>query len=92
MNKDNFCPICGYDIYSKYNEKPWNGDSPSYIICPSCGVEFGYGDFSKTVNERKCRHDQLRQNWIVEGMFWHGELTEKPKDWDPQKQLDQLLS
>ena len=26
MSKENFCPICGYDIYSEYREKPKNWD------------------------------------------------------------------
>ena len=91
MNKENFCPICGYDIYSRFNEKPWNGDSPSYVICPSCGVEFGYRDFGKTYSERKIRHDELRKDWIDNSMPWRGEFSEKPKKWDPQKQLNTLL-
>ena len=35
---NNFCPVCGYPL-SDYN--PWgdDGKTPTYDICPCCGVE-----------------------------------------------------
>lgn len=40
------CRVCGFDCDPFY---PWglDGKTPSYSICPKCGVEFGYEDSSE---------------------------------------------
>lgn len=35
------CPACN----SKLDFKPWSENSPSYEICPYCGIQFGYDDY-----------------------------------------------
>lgn len=69
------CPVCGYDnlAWPRYDGQ----------ICPSCGTEFGYDDFNKTV-------EQLRQAWIENGMNWC-DHSRRPKNWDAAKQLKKLL-
>lgn len=41
---DHNCRVCGLHI----DDLPWgqDGNSPTYDICPCCGVEFGYEDYT----------------------------------------------
>ena len=76
------CPVCGYPnlhepAYDKHGY-------PSFEICPSCGVEFGYEDHSKS-------HPQLRREWIKGGKEWSSVAIAAPADWDQDSQLAQLL-
>jgi hypothetical protein len=66
------CPVCGY------RELP---DPPAdYEICPSCGTEFGYTDFTRT-------HEELRAAWRSGGMRWYANWMLAPRDWNPRRQL-----
>lgn len=51
--EEHFCRICG--LYSE--DKPWgeDGHCPTYDICPCCGCEFGYEDYTveSAINYRK---------------------------------------
>jgi hypothetical protein len=72
------CPVCGYP---KLDEPPYDEHKcPTYIICPSCGTEFGYDDAT-------VEHLALRQRWIANGMRWWSAATPPPVDWEPLKQL-----
>lgn len=65
------CPVCGW---------PNLPDPPQdYEICPSCGTEFGYDDFTRS-------HAELRAEWMANGMAWHG-AAPKPLGWNPKGQL-----
>lgn len=57
------CPVCGYSQMSKPPE--------NHYICPSCGTEFGYDDFTKS-------HRQLRNEWLLEGANWFSCSTLPP--------------
>jgi hypothetical protein len=49
INEDLFkCRVCGYNCAPFL---PWgeDGKTPSYSICPRCGIEFGYEDSSENV-------------------------------------------
>jgi len=82
------CPVCGY---LGFDEPPWSDNgSPSYDICPSCGVEFGYGDFRQDEAERRKRWRDLRQEWISRGMQWSSPVEPQPSDWNPVKQLQSI--
>jgi rubredoxin len=84
-NKQYICPVCGY---VGFDDPPWSSDlSPSYDICPSCGIEFGYDDFRPTEAERKIRWEELRHDWITNGMQWSSRVDPMPHNWDPAKQL-----
>jgi hypothetical protein len=61
------CPICGYDGLT---EIPWEDDSPSYEICPSCGNEFGNDDFSLDPLQRAHLQEELRVSWEQAGRPW----------------------
>ncbi|HYK35306.1 hypothetical protein, partial [Alloacidobacterium sp.] len=50
------------------------------VICPSCGNEFGYSDFT-------LKHDELRRQWIEKGMRWSSTWSKAPAGWDPRQQL-----
>ena len=65
------CPVCGYGL-----------DAPAadFIICPSCGVEFGYSDIGTTYGE-------LRREWIEYGAQWTSRVVPKPVLWNAWKQL-----
>lgn len=45
-DKFNLCKVCDFDCSPFF---PWGEDglTPSYSICPQCGVEFGYEDTSE---------------------------------------------
>lgn len=66
------CPVCGYDNLE---------DPPSHHeICPSCGTQFGYHDFTRS-------HESLRLAWISKHMPWHSAVDEKPVGWNALVQL-----
>jgi hypothetical protein len=66
------CPVCGYDRL-QYPAR-------DFTICPCCGNEFGYDDTSRTFEE-------LRHEWLVNGMGWHSRVIQRPLDWNPAAQL-----
>lgn len=51
-----------------------------YLICPSCGTEFGYDDFATT-------HEELRNEWIANGSHWFSQATLPPPNWNSITQL-----
>jgi hypothetical protein len=53
------CKVCDFDCSPLL---PWgqDGKSPSYSICPECGVEFGYEDAS-AVGVKKFREEYLKK-------------------------------
>ena len=65
------CPVCGYGL---------NKRAVDFIICPSCGVEFGYSDAGTT-------HHALRGGWIQFGAPWSSFVIPRPKNWNPWTQL-----
>lgn len=80
------CPVCGFDL----GLRPWDGDSPSDEICPSCGMHFGYYDATPEGPEgRAAIYAEWRQCWIDEGMPWRG-ASQPPADWNPAEQLKRL--
>lgn len=66
------CPVCGYN---KLPRPPQN-----FLICPSCGTEFGYDDF-------KTSHVELRHEWMSAGMPWFSQSRPQPPGWNPIQQL-----
>ena len=77
----NFCRVCGLFIDSL----PWgkDGKSPTYEICPCCGVEFGYEDY--TVKSAK----NYRSLWTRQGCKWFN-LREKPSNWNLEEQMKNI--
>jgi len=75
------CPVCGYP---DLDEPAYEGTSPSFQICPSCGTEFGYDDATVT-------HEELRAIWIDNGCKWWWQEQPPPASWDPQAQLSNLV-
>ncbi len=72
---DNVCPVCGYDNLTH--------PPKDYMICPCCGTEFGYDDFTAT-------HEELRQEWMSNGCQWFSSRVLAPTGWDPVAQLRTL--
>ncbi len=68
------CPVCGYP---KLIAPP-----ADYMICPSCGTEFGYDDFATS-------YEELRNEWLSRGALWFSRNTPKPEGWSPMSQLGQ---
>ena len=81
------CPVCGY---VGLLEPAWADDSPSYEICPCCGIEFGYDDSSTTQEGRRTRHRELRADWIAAGYPWWSTEQDPPTGWDPVVQLHRI--
>jgi len=75
---EHHCRVCGLF----HEDPPWGEDNktPTYDICPCCGVEFGYGDTTPD-NARALRHD-----WVEQGCAWQ-EPREKPGGWDANSQM-----
>lgn len=71
------CRVCG--LY--HAEPPWGkaGNSPTFVICDCCGVEFGYEDCTPqaTINYRNA--------WLASGAKW--QLGPRPVDWNLEDQL-----
>lgn len=59
------CPVCDYDKL----KRPPEGDT----ICPSCGTQFGYHDFTLS-------HAELRERWIKSGRVWHSKRITAPEE------------
>jgi hypothetical protein len=82
-----FCPVCGYEP----DFAPWDGDSPSDEICPSCGIQFGYDDAAGgDPDGRNKIYDMWRESWIKKGMRWSSFGIAQPPDWNPEEQLRRL--
>lgn len=66
------CPVCGF---SNLRQPPEDNN-----ICPCCGTEFGYDDFSKS-------HQELRLAWLAKGAPWFSRHTPPPQNWNSIQQL-----
>ncbi len=66
------CPVCGF---GELREPPLD-----FNICPSCGTEFGYDNFTTSFQE-------LRERWIAQGAPWFSTATARPPGWNPSRQL-----
>lgn len=69
------CPVCGYDGLRR---PPSN-----FLICPSCGTEFGYSD-------SVADHAQLQTNWLLDGGRWHSTVIRPPAGWSAREQVQRL--
>jgi hypothetical protein len=71
------CPVCGYE---RLEDPP-----KDFTICPSCGTEFGYDDAFSS-------HAELRAKWLRNGAPWWSRVDPRPENWDPQQQVDAVMS
>jgi len=75
------CPVCGYDgLFEPAHDALGTGSDE---ICPCCGVQFGYDDARRS-------HAELRADWVQRGMTWRHHPG-PPPDWDPARQLANVL-
>ena len=54
--------------------------SPTYSICPCCGVQYGADDQEKT-------HEELRKIWVQGGAQWWSQNQPPPEGWSADDQL-----
>lgn len=80
------CPVCGFAL----SEPPWEDDTPSDEICPSCGIHFGYDDAVAGHSERQLIYLTWRRQWLERGMHWFSLGRKPPSGWNPQHQLQAL--
>ena len=73
------CPVCGYHDLSK---PAYVSDIGSYEICHCCGFQYEVSDLDDGYT-----HEEWRKEWIENGMIWNEGRTKPPLDWDPRKQL-----
>lgn len=75
------CPVCGFPglMEPAYDEHGYS----SFDICPCCGIEFGYHDFTRT-------HAELRKEWIEKGCPWTSTIEDPPLGWNAAEQLTAL--
>lgn len=86
------CPICGYDKLKN------NPTQDSYEICPCCGYEFGSFEYNKEdiskyfpkFQENPEVFSFIRNQWIGNNFTWWSKNTQKPKNWNPISQLNNL--
>src|SRR5258706_4290870 len=79
------CPVCGYP---GLQELPWQRESPSDEICPSCGTHFGYDDaVGGDKDARPAVYARLRGTWKGAGCQWSSPGADPPPGWDPHAQL-----
>jgi len=75
------CRVCG--CYSE--DFPWgeDGRSPTYHICPCCGVQFGKEDISLESIKK------YRDEWITKGGIWFVK-NKKPDGWNMEIQMKNI--
>lgn len=74
MSAEYTCPVCSFP---HLEEPAYIEEEATFVICPSCGTEFGYDDVTKSF-------EQLRAQWVDAGCPWWGGGQEKPRDWNPE--------
>lgn len=76
------CTICGLPL----GFAPWGKDnnSPTYDICPCCGVEWGNEDYTSE------SRTEYRNKWLADGAKWF-EPQKKPVNWNLEQQLKNVL-
>lgn len=80
------CPVCGFGL----DFLPWDGESPSDEICPSCGIQFGYDDAAGGKPEQRSRiYEDWRSRWVTAGCPWSS-ARPRPKRWDPRRDLERV--
>lgn len=85
------CPVCGYDFFSKFGFNPWNNNSPSDEMCPSCGIQFGYDDMAGgDSGKRQKIYKDWREKWIIQNCQWYSKGMKEPVNWQPRKQLENI--
>lgn len=79
------CRVCG--LTQENAEDFWGGDgeSPSYVFCDCCNVEFGHEDYTLESTRK------YREEWVKKGANWHKEKT-KPINWSFEQQRKQIPS
>ncbi|AAM05442.1 hypothetical protein [Methanosarcina acetivorans] len=86
----NICLVCGFNnLYDPPYDKNGHG---SEEICPCCGFQYNYDDSGYRYGYDpivKILINIWRLNWIRSGYLWFSP-EEKPKEWDPKKQLQVL--
>lgn len=62
VDLEKYCRVCGYEPPAP----PYgpDGTTPSFDICPCCGVEWGYEDFTP-IGVKK-----YRDSWLADGAPW----------------------
>jgi len=75
------CRVCGYSN----KECPWGGDgkSPTYQICPCCGVQYGVKDITPEEIQKE------RKLWAKSKYKWF-DSNLKPADWSSEEQLKNI--
>lgn len=76
-----YCLICGLPL----DYAPWGADgkTPTYDICPCCGVEWGNEDYT---SESQVKY---RNKWLADGAKWF-EPQKKPANWNFEEQLSHI--
>ncbi|WP_308638277.1 hypothetical protein [Paenibacillus silvisoli] len=76
------CHLCGYP---EQNKPPWTqeGLSPSYEICPCCGIEFGVDDINLLGFEI------YKREWFEKGRDWFDQ-AKRPVNWEQEEQLKSI--
>jgi len=71
MSASSTCPVCGFPGMPE--------PASDYHICPCCGTEFGYDDFTRS-------HAHLRALWLQRGAPWFAPEY-RPENWSALGQL-----
>ncbi len=89
VKNESICPVCGFQL----DQPAWSDlGGASDVICPSCGIQFGYNDAAggDAIQRQKIYRDWQRK-WIEGGMKWHSAADrDPPAGWNPIKQLERV--
>ncbi len=83
-SQGHLCAVCGYR-HLKQPQRTSSGGA-SHEICPSCGFEPGYTDDDQNITPA-----QWREQWVAGGCQWFSKGIQRPKSWNPIKELHSLM-
>lgn len=78
------CAVCGYD---QLDEPQWEGDAPSYEICPCCFFQAGFDDDGAS---EPVTVEEYRKSWLRYKGTWANFLTRRPENWNLREQLKNI--
>jgi hypothetical protein len=62
-NNSTLCLVCAYDLGVTIKKA-----TNDYVICPSCGIQYGYADSAGGSQEKRERiYKFWREAWIING-------------------------
>jgi hypothetical protein len=81
------CPVCDADVL---DQPAWNGDRPSFDVCPACGIAFGAEDVDANGHLNYGAWKQWFEDWVARGAPWTSTAKAAPDSWEPMPRTQML--